>query len=297
MTWIAVDWGTTALRAHAMTPEGPVDLGRLPRGMNALAPAEFEPALLEILALKGLVDLSAPVSVLACGMVGARQGWAEAPYRRLPCPPLGPGLIRAPTRHPGLSVHIVPGLAQDEPPDVMRGEETQIAGFLALNPGWDGVLCLPGTHSKWAAVSAGAVTGFRTLLTGELFALLSTQSVLRHSLPGGADAEDEAAFTEAVAEAMTSPEQLPARLFAIRARDLLAGQDPARGRAHLSGLLIGAELAAMRGWWLGNRLGLIASGALGRAYARALAAQGARPETMEMEAATLAGLTAARSFL
>lgn len=303
--WIAVDWGTTSLRATAMTAAGPVDLGHSPRGMNAVRPDEFETALLDLLGQSGRLDQSGPLDVVACGMVGARQGWIEAPYRPVPCTPLGPGLIRAPARRPGLTVHIAPGLSQHTPPDVMRGEETQVAGFLSLHPGWDGILCLPGTHSKWVAVSAGEVTGFRTVMTGELFHLLKSQSVLRHSIAQGDDGTDpdqrHAAFLAAVDEAMLEPDQVIARLFSIRAGDLLGGPGGAAGPvltgARLSGLLIGAELAATRGWWLGNRVGLVCSGPLAHSYADALARQGVTVQQAEILPATLAGLAAARSLI
>jgi phosphonate metabolism protein PhnN/1,5-bisphosphokinase (PRPP-forming) len=97
-----------------------------------------------------------------------------------------------------LSVHVAPGLRQGKPADVMRGEETQIAGFLALNPNWDGVICLPGTHSKWVHISAGEVVSFQTFLTGEMFALLSQASVLRHGMQG--DGWDDAAFDAMAAQ-------------------------------------------------------------------------------------------------
>lgn len=291
--WIAVDWGTTALRATAVAGDRIVPLGSRPWGMNALRPGEWEDALLALLGER--IDLAGPVEILACGMAGARQGWVEAPYRPVPCPPLGPGLTRAPTRRPGLSVRIVPGLSQSDPPEVMRGEETQVAGFLALHPGWDGVLVLPGTHCKWVAVSAGEVTGFRTAMTGEMFGLLSAGSVLRHSLPAEAAADPaRPAFLDGVDAGMAAPDQLLARLFRIRARDLLGTQDPTDAAAHLSGLLIGAELAAMRGWWLGARVGLVCSGPLAAAYAAALGRQGVRVERAEAEPATLAGLALAR---
>ena len=85
---------------------------------------------------------------------------------------------KPPTADPRLDVHILPGLSQAEPPDVMRGEETQIAGMLAATPDFDGLVCLPGTHTKWARVSEGRVTDFRTAMTGELFALVSGHSTL-----------------------------------------------------------------------------------------------------------------------
>lgn len=285
--WIAVDWGTTNLRAFAM--QGATVLARAgsDQGMGRLAVAEFEPALM------ALIDswLSAgPVPVIACGMVGSRQGWVEAPYRAVPCPPLGDDLTAAPTSR-GLSVRVVSGLSQAKPADVMRGEETQIAGFLALNPGWDGVLCLPGTHTKWAHLSAGEVVSFQTFMTGELYALISDRSVLRHSL--GGDGWDSQVFEQAVADAMGHPERLAARLFGLRADHLLHGTAAGATRAALSGLLIGAELAASRAYWLGQNLAILGMGDQARSYQAALRPQGIEAMLVDTNKATLAGLTAA----
>ena len=144
--WIAVDWGTSSLRAWAMDAEGhDLATASLNQGMGQLAPSEFE------LALCALVEpwLSVgPTNVIACGMLGARQGWIETPYRVAPCKPQSI-LTKAPTTDPRLNVQIIAGVSQARPADVMRGEETQIAGFQKLNPNWDGVICLPGTHTKW----------------------------------------------------------------------------------------------------------------------------------------------------
>ena len=115
-------------------------------------------------------------------MAGARGAWIEAPYATVPCPPRPAAFTPPPTRDPRLAVRILPGLRQDEPPDVMRGEETQIAGLLAAEPGFDGVACLPGTHTKWCHVSAGEVVSFASYMTGEIFALLASQSVLRKTV-------------------------------------------------------------------------------------------------------------------
>ena len=142
--WIAADWGTTHLRVWAMSGASQTDAAGSDRGMGKLAPDQFEPALLDLIA-PWLGDGVTPV--IACGMVGARQGWTEAGYGRVPCGALDAAPVRAPTADPRLAVWILPGLSQADPPDVMRGEETQIAGFLSLNPGFDGVICLPGTYS------------------------------------------------------------------------------------------------------------------------------------------------------
>ncbi|NBZ86174.1 2-dehydro-3-deoxygalactonokinase [Stagnihabitans tardus] len=288
MNWIAVDWGTSNLRAWAMGPDGPVAHGESPKGMGKLAPHEFEAALLE------LVEpwLDGKTLVLACGMVGARQGWREATYRAVPCTPTDAlGLTRVETTDPRLDVRIAPGLSQSRPADVMRGEETQLAGALALHPAFDGVFCLPGTHSKWAQVSAGEVTSFQTFMTGELFALLSTQSVLRHSM---AEGWDDAAFDEGLSEALSRPDRIAARLFSLRAEGLLHALPGASAKARLSGLLIGIELAGAKPYWLGQQVKLIGAEKLSASYARALATQGLKADTLDATACTLAGLASLR---
>ena len=284
--WIAVDWGTSNLRAWAMGADGRVLAeAESDEGMGKLAPEGFEAALLRLIT----PWLAGNPPVLACGMVGSRQGWREAPYRAVPCTPLDrAALIAAPTTDPRLRVTIAPGLMQADPADVMRGEETQIAGALRLMPGYDGILCLPGTHSKWAHISAGEVVSFQTFMTGELFALLSTASVLRHGMQGSG--WDEAAFDTAVTDALSRPERLGARLFSLRAQGLVAGLTPDAARARLSGLLIGMELAAARPYWLGQRVTLIGAEKLSTAYARALAAQGVTAGRLSVTDCTLAGL-------
>ena len=284
--WIAVDWGTSHLRAWAMSERDEVlSEARSDRGMGRLAPHEFEPALLDLVD-PWLGDLT---EVLACGMVGSRQGWTEAPYVAVPCKPLDIVPVTAPTRDPRLHLRIVPGVKQDTPADVMRGEETQIAGWLSRAPGFDGVLCLPGTHTKWVEISAGEIVSFRSFMTGELYASLSEHTVLRHSLGEG---WNDAAFAEAVGETLSRPETLAARLFAIRAEGLLRGPDPAAATARLSGLLIGAELAGARPWWLGRDIAVIGSDRTTAVYGAALEQQGLAPRILDGSEMTRAGLAA-----
>jgi len=290
--WIAVDWGTTHLRAFAMGPAGVLAEAESDDGMATLARDGYEPALMRLLA--PWLAPGAPVDIIACGMVGSRQGWVEAPYRDTPCAPLDPStLVTVPLADPRLMLRLVPGLRQVRPADVMRGEETQIAGALAALPGFDGVLCLPGTHSKWVHVSAGEVVSFQTCMTGELFALLSTQSVLRHGMAG--DGWDEHSFINALSDAMSQPQRFSARLFSLRAEALIANLSPACARARLSGLLIGIELAATRPYWLGQQVVIVGAPKLAATYAAALAAQGVIARTLPAAACTIAGLAFARS--
>lgn len=288
--WIAVDWGTSNLRVWAMAEDGRI-LGRAAsdQGMGRLAPDAFEGALLDLVSPVLREDHMMPV--ICCGMVGAKQGWQEATYRAVPCKP--PGMadaIQVRTDTARMDVRILPGVSQDNPADVMRGEETQVAGLLQSLGAFDGVICMPGTHTKWVHVSAGEIVSFQTFMTGEMFALLSGSSVLRHSVSEG---WDNAAFSEAVTDAMVRPEKVAGYLFRIRAEGLLRGMSSGTGRARLSGLLIGAELAAARPYWLGQPVALLGEGGMVDGYADALTAQSVDLRRVPGEDITLAGLRAA----
>jgi 2-dehydro-3-deoxygalactonokinase len=293
--WIAVDWGTSHLRAWLLDSSNTViDQRQSDAGMGGLTPEQFEPALLALIG-DALSD-GAITPVMICGMAGARQGWAEAPYAAVPCtPPTATEARLVGTDDPRLRVRILPGVKQMHPADVMRGEETQIAGFLALNPGFDGVICLPGTHSKWAHVSAGEIVSFRTFLTGELFALLSRQSVLRHAI--AATGWDDAAFDDACEDAMTRPAVFASGLFTLRAEALLHDLSPETARARLSGLLIGIEIGGAKPYWLGREVVLIGDTALTAPYRRALTAQGCPVTLTDADRMTLRGLQAAYASL
>lgn len=278
--WIAADAGAHGLRVWAM------------QGGRAVAQAHSDsvdwqadhlhPAL-RTLTDNWQIDDGTPVVV--CGPVREEK----ALLRPVPCKPLGKEMAR---RMDGAAaLYPVPGLMQKSPADVMQGEETRIAGFLALNPGWDGVICLTGRHSKWAEISAGEVVSFQSFMTGELTDLLGTQSTLRHAI--GAAGLDMTDFADAVSDSLSRPERLAARLFAIRAADLLATKPPETARARLNGLLIGAELAAARPYWLGQNLALIGEPAQTRLYSAALEAQGAPATVADAARMALAGLTAA----
>lgn len=295
--WIAVDWGTSSLRAWAIDAQGAtLDTAQSTKGMGTLAPSEFEAALLELIEpwIKGS-SANAPMQIIACGMVGARQGWIEALYAKVPSLPISVTLTKAPTQDPRLDVQIVPGLSQSTPADVMRGEETQIAGFQAQFPKFDGIICLPGTHTKWAHVSAGEVVSFQSFMTGEMFALLSKHSVLKHSLRDGT--WDNTAFDDALADTLSRPEKLASKLFTLRAEDLLNGLDGGAAKARLSGLLIGAELAAAKPYWLGQMVALIGDDGLTDLYASALKTQGIIAQRTNPTDMTLAGLKSARASI
>lgn len=300
--WIAVDWGSSTLRAWAMDENArPLAETSAPAGASTLAPDAFEPALLDAIA-PWLPDDPGrgPRDVIVCGMAGARGGWTEAPCRAVPCravpcPPSVAAAVRAPTSDPRIAVRLLPGLSQAEPPDVMRGEETQVAGLVAREPRFDGVVCLPGTHSKWVHVSAEEVVSFASYMTGEIFALLATRSVLRRTV--APDGWDEAAFLAGAEEGLTRPDRVPARLFGLRAGALVGELDPVVARSRLSGLLIGGEIAAAKLYWLGRDVVLIGASALSRAYRSGLGLAGLEAREADEATMTLAGLAAGRAAL
>lgn len=290
--WIAADWGTSNVRFWAIGADGSV-LGERtsPEGMGGLKPDEFEAVL-----TKTCDDwLATAQTVIACGMVGSRQGWIEAPYQTTPCTVCPRDVVSAPVTRAGLTVHVIPGIRQLQPADVMRGEETQISGFLVQNPEFDGVICLPGTHTKWVHISAEEIVSFQTFMTGEMFQILSDQSVLRHSI--AASGWDDDAFATALSNTLSRPEKLAGQLFSIRARQLVHDTDTVTLRAELSGLLIGAELAAAKPYWLGRDVALIGADAVSMPYVAGLAAQGVTAIRKDATEMTLAGIKAAYALL
>ena len=286
LDWIAADWGTSRLRLWALAADGAV-LAQTTVEFDRAAPPELAPTLLSLVG--EWLPSAGVVPVIACGRT-------DAGFRAVPCTPLAAPLVRAPTQDRRLAVWAVPGLSQPDPSaDLMQGDETRIAGVLAARAGWDGVVCLPGLHSRWVELSAGEVVSFRSFMSGELLSLLAGQSALRgtiaaqHRAPG-------ADFDAAVAETLSRPQALAARLLSLRAEAVLSGLDPATARERLSGWLIGAELAAARPWWLGRDV-VVVGDAPADAYARALAGQGVQAARMGADTATLAGLAVARGLL
>lgn len=263
---IALDWGSTRLRAFLLGADGAVLATRQSgEGASTLAGADAFAQ-----ALAGVIADWPELPVLACGMVGSQHGWKEAPYA--PCPADAAALARQALQVDG-KFWILPGLMHDgTQPDVMRGEETQIVGALALHPelAEQACLVLPGTHSKWARVEAGRVTGFATHMTGELYALLRQHSVLARLMPAdGVAAPSPQAFLAGV-NAARQDGALGHQLFAVRTLGLFKRLPPEQLPDYLSGLLIGHEIAHELNAAWPERLALIGEPALCERYALAL---------------------------
>ncbi|MET3897130.1 2-dehydro-3-deoxygalactonokinase [Devosia sp. UYZn731] len=299
--WVAVDWGTSNLRAWGIDAAGAVAVARTsPNGMGKLTREQFPGALSEL--LEGVESQSGqPIQVLICGMAGARQGWLEAPYLQAPTDLRGllDGAVHPEMPDVRLAPSILPGVCQKVPgsDNVMRGEETQLLGLAALNPGFSGVVCMPGTHSKWAQLSGTRIERFATAMTGELFEVLRNHSVLRHSLGGDLEGPGRNdGFAIGVQAGLDHPERLLGQLFEVRAGSLLSGRQPDWCAGYLSGLLIGSEIGANREWIGNAEVPLIGSAALCALYSQALTRIGVRSRLVDATEAVLAGLKAARQF-
>ncbi|WP_084175141.1 dihydrodipicolinate synthase family protein [Afifella pfennigii] len=287
---IGVDWGTTNLRAWAMDAKGRVlAQSASAEGLLNVRDRDFAGALAR--ACGDWAERWPGVPVLLCGMVGSRQGWAEAVYL---AGDVGPDeLARATTAVPG--ARIVPGVASESwagQPDVMRGEETQIVGALELGAGADAVVCLPGTHSKWVELRGGKIGACTTFLTGELFSRLCADSVLTGLIAAeaGATSEARAAAFQAGLD-MAGTAALHHLIFSLRAR-ALTGAGSGATAAELSGLLIGAELAEALPKLAGRSVTLVAAPDAAEHYASALSRHGIKASIIDIGAACRAGLLA-----
>jgi 2-dehydro-3-deoxygalactonokinase len=291
--FIAVDWGTTRMRVWLVDAAGrPLAERRSDEGMLTAASTGFANVL-----NRHLADMHAPagLSAIVCGMAGARQGWIEAPYVDTPAllADVQAGAIRVPDQL--RDTRIVPGIAQRDPqsPDVMRGEETQLAGIAALRGPGKHLVCMPGTHSKWVQIVDGRVIGFGTWMTGELFSVIARETVLKHSVGGGALAvsPQNAAFADAVAASLANPGSVTARLFGLRAGGLLFKASSEDAAASLSGLLIGAEIAgAIERFGKPKTAVLVGSGLMYALYEAALGVAGVSVVQADADDAVRAGL-------
>ena len=238
---IAIDWGSSSLRAFRLDAHG--DIVEQRRATQSLLACQdrFEEVLMQQIA--GWDD---PCIVLA-GMVGSRQGWVEVPYVNCPATlaEIAAGMVEVTaTSLRDRKVWIVPGLlhrGESAVADVLRGEEAQLCGFMQSADAGPQIVCMPGTHSKWAVVEGGRIESFFTAMTGEVFDLLCKHSLLGKLMSGTHERLDEKAFLEGMVRARQSGGLLH-HLFSVRTSGLLGTLQPAQLSSYLSGLLIAHEL-------------------------------------------------------
>jgi 2-dehydro-3-deoxygalactonokinase len=291
---LACDWGTTRLRAWLLGEGGEVLADReFEFGVSRLVPGEAERRFdQEIRPALGAEELPA----VLCGMVGSELGWRAAGYVDCPASLEQAAAAMLQVRGGAAPVRIAPGVkgpGMAGGADVMRGEETQVFGWIAgdgtrSRGRW--LICHPGTHAKWILVEDGRIERFVTFMTGELYGVLSAHSVLRSDAP----ADDDGAFDEGVAAAGDGG-ALAARLFTARARIAALGKTAGSTPSYLSGLLIASEIAAAPAA-LGipepRQMVLLGDAGLRGRYGRVLAGRGIAVESADGEAAARAGLLA-----
>ncbi|CAD0353136.1 2-dehydro-3-deoxygalactonokinase [Xanthomonas sp. WHRI 8391] len=292
---IAIDWGTSSLRGYLLDANGSVLEQR--RGSDGILACQGRFA--EV--LSALIDGWAG-PVLLSGMIGSRNGWVEQAY--LPCPADTAALAQAMRGYddllPGRTLWFVPGVSTGEQhgvpeastgerrstpdlsasarhsvPDVMRGEETQLVGLIAALGDGEHVACLPGTHSKWAQIANGQLTGFATVMTGELYAVLRQHSILGKLMQDDHAELDSDAFLQGV-DRSGEPGGLSHHLFGARTLGLFDRLTATALPSYLSGLLIGHELRDHRGDH--GTVHLVGSPALAQRYALALAHLGVKTQ-------------------
>ncbi|HEU4722997.1 MAG TPA: 2-dehydro-3-deoxygalactonokinase [Gemmatimonadaceae bacterium] len=241
---IALDWGTTSLRAYLLGEDGVVlDRRAEPAGILQVPGRDFAGAFRTVV---GDWRASSPgLPLLASGMIGSAQGWVEAPYVDVPADV--DAVARSLVTVPGTGLRIVPGLAQrGADPDVMRGEETQLFGGMLASPALaaGGTVVLPGTHSKWVRTVGGRIERFTTYMTGEVYAVLRGHSILGRLADRAERVTDEPgpAFRRGVRAARRSTAGLASVLFSARSAVLVGDLPAAESLEYLSGLLIGDEI-------------------------------------------------------
>jgi 2-dehydro-3-deoxygalactonokinase len=283
---LGVDWGSTNRRAYLVDADGQclrscqdgngilAERGRFAESLGALCRA---------------LEVGPDVRVILSGMVGSAQGWRDAGYLDCAVPLADLPQHLVPAGPPGC--FIVPGYCyRGQTIDVMRGEEIQLLGALALGVG-DGMAVLPGTHSKWSELRGGQLARWSTYMTGELFALLSKGGTLA-SIINVSDARDDAEAFEAGVELARQKLALSHALFTVRARVVSGAMPAACARSFASGLLIGTEfVSALDGGSAGGALALVGSAALSARYATAARLFGVEAVAVDPDAAYCAALS------
>ena len=259
--WVALDWGTSNFRAYLMENNNVIDQVSTQEGMKFVDQKEFENTLVKnITPWKKKFDINI---VIASGMVGAKQGWIEVPYIKSPCNIRNLN-FKTINILDDINVHILSGVSQSNPSDVMRGEETQIAGFLLNNIDFNGSICLPGTHSKWVNLNSYDIKKFTSFLTGELYEIIKKYSILKHSL-NTTRLEDEI-VKSAANLIIDNPSFISNKLFEIRAENLLKNSNKISNNSKLVGYLLGIELSGSKTYWEDKDLVIIGSSNLNKYY-------------------------------
>ena len=282
---IGVDWGSSTFRAYLLDRDGKsLDAISTGDGVASVPRGDF-PATFRRL-LGAWLDAGPSTPVIASGMVGSRNGWREAPYVKCPADPRAIAERLVAVEADSQRVLIVPGLSYEDEngePDVMRGEEVEIIGIADAGAR---LVVLPGSHSKWAVIEDGRVARFKTFVTGELFAALRDHTLIGAFARTAPPQTPGAAFIHGVERgASAEGGALLGALFGARSLPLMGKLAENDAGEHLSGLLIGAEIAEGRRLFPDGSAQIAGANALVARYLVAFAALGAEASAARPNAA------------
>lgn len=289
---VGVNWGSSALRAYLIDAGGAaVDEVAEAVGVVGLDRAGMAAKLAALHARWPNV-----AGFYLSGMIGSNVGWAEVPYVSAPAAAADIASAATRTQVGAVAVTILPGVAcrrdADAMPDIMRGEEVELAGLMTLS-GSAPVAAMPGTHTKWVALESGLIGDFFTSMSGEIFDRLTAQGLLASIVEG--EAVDGPAFRRGVAAGACDGFGLGTLLFGARALVIRGELSRAEAASYIRGCLIGTEVAdAARVFpdLAQAPVPLVGNAALSRLYASALAQRGFAAELVDPRLACLAGFRA-----
>ncbi|AZL13416.1 2-keto-3-deoxy-galactonokinase [Brevibacterium aurantiacum] len=294
---IGLDWGTSSLRAFLIGSDGGVlaerngsdgimavgaDTGDLQGDFSRLAHA----------AIGDWLSDHSRLPLLACGMIGSTQGVAEAGYLDLPTDLSAVGRHLTSVELTIGELHIVPGLQKTSTeataPDVIRGEETQLLGLLDAEQDEATTVILPGTHTKWVSCQGQHVTDFSTSMSGEMFGLLSTSSILSRLAEPTDDFHPDV-FDWGLQVGGDDPAALTSSIFSARTWALDGRLRAEEVNDYLSGMLLGAEVAGQLTTTVDPAVPVIVCGSadLTMRYSRALRRQGRQTVNADPRAAAI----------
>lgn len=273
--WIGLAWGAEYPIVMVIGTNGElIAQHAAPTDLSPDSLAEF---------LSPYLTARAPTPVLCAGLPGMPADM----YRAVPAAPMA-GTFQMTSPDPRVVLHVVPGLRQAKPADLMLGCETAMAGMLEQETDFDGVICTVGAQSHWSHISAGEVVSFQSYLTPVLAANLTSTPPLSGCASQGP--LDDAAFGQAVDDVMARPQAFAATLAQISADAALSNVDENIGWSRLMGLLVGLELSGARPYWLGQNVVILGNGTLPELYKKALETQAVPARLMSHDELSLAGL-------
>lgn len=282
--WVAVDAQNGCFRFWSIDQSGRISNEASYNAPQSDIASDLNAVLADVMPTL-LADDLGHVDVICCGDLGL----SPDTFSPVPCA-VNTAPIQTGSPNPTLRIHTIAGVKQTAPYDFMQGDETRIAGFLGRSPEYDGIICLPGKYTRWVHISAQEIVSFRSFMTGDLLGHLSSQQ-----MPPLIQTEtlDKDVFLKAVTHTMSRPAALASDVFSIRAEQFISDRPSTSAYAHLLGVLIGAELAAAKPYWLGQHVTIIGNEKTSSPYEAALQAQGVAVDLESADAATLAGLAAA----